>query len=296
MIMLNHNLRIFIHVAEKKSITEVANKLYISQPAVSKAIKNLEEELKLKLFYRNKRVGLVLTDAGHKILLLARQMADIENRIYQTAFRENNFLGGKVKIATMPIITSVILSKVFYEFKKKYPLVTIELIEGSSIEIRHAVEEHQVDFGITASPFGDLEYEVLLKDEMTAISKEIFSENFSINLYENPETYIFCKAGHETAMDKLKSYKINLENSFIVQQAETVISLVEQRNGIGIISKLVLCATPHNLNLYSIEPKIEIDIGLVAVSLNDLTPVAMELKRMICDEIKNSPIYNKINL
>lgn len=49
MIMLNHNLRIFIRVAEKGSITETANELYISQPAVSKAIKILEDELKIEI-------------------------------------------------------------------------------------------------------------------------------------------------------------------------------------------------------------------------------------------------------
>lgn len=71
MIMLNHNLRIFIRVAEKGSITETANELYISQPAVSKAIKILEDELNLKLFHRDKRKGLILTDIGHEILFIA---------------------------------------------------------------------------------------------------------------------------------------------------------------------------------------------------------------------------------
>ena len=130
MIMINHNLRIFISVAEKGSFTAAADELFITQPAVSRAIKALEDELNLKLFYRDKRKGLILTDAGQKILVLARQMLDMENRIYQTAFRENNFLGGKVRIASMPILTSVILSKVFYAFQNKYPYVTLELIEG----------------------------------------------------------------------------------------------------------------------------------------------------------------------
>lgn len=116
MIMLNHNLRIFIRVAEKGSITETANELYISQPAVSKAIKILEDELNLKLFHRDKRKGLILTDIGHEILILARQMEKTENRMYQAAFRSNNFIGGKVRIASMPILTSVILSEVFIAF------------------------------------------------------------------------------------------------------------------------------------------------------------------------------------
>ena len=110
--MLTHNLRIFLEVANRRSITETANARYISQPAVSKAIQSLEKELSLKLFHRDKKNGMIPTEAGEKILLLARQMEDLENRIRQMAFRENNFIGGKLRIASVPVTTTVLLSKV----------------------------------------------------------------------------------------------------------------------------------------------------------------------------------------
>lgn len=287
MVMLNNNLRIFIAVAEKGSITETAHDLFISQPAVSKSIKTLEDELHLKLFYRDKRKGLLLTDAGQKILLLSRQMVDMENRIYQTAFRENNFIGGRVRIASMPMLTSIVLSQVFHDFKKKYPCVDIELIEGSSMDIIKAVEEHQVDFGFTASPFGNLDHKVLFQDYMVAISKNKLSNSNIINILDNPEGFIFCKSGQEIVMDELRKQKINFEKSFAVQQGETVISLVDKGNGIGIISKLALSLIPNQLTSIPVHPPINIDIGLVANSLKDLTPVASELKRMIELQVQN---------
>lgn len=284
MIMMNNNLRIFIHVAERGSFTATANELYISQPAISRAIKALEDELNLKLFYRDKRNGLILTDGGNKILIHARQMADIENRIYQTAFRENNFLGGKVRIASRPIITSVILSKVFYTFRKKYPYVTLELMEGSTVEIRKAILEHQVDFGITASPFADLDNLPVIKDRMVSISSEDSNADSTINLLDDANNYILCRAGYETLTEKLKSKKIQLQHCFTVQQAETVINLVAQGNGIGIISEFVLDANPNSLKKRPILPMVEMDIGLVANDLNDLAPVAVELMTMIKEE------------
>lgn len=286
MIMLNHNLRIFLTVAEKGSITDTANELFISQPAVSKAIKVLEEELDLKLFFRNRRKGLILTDAGQEILRLARQMADVENRIYQTAYRVNNLIGGKVKVASMPILTSVILSPVIFEFRKKYPQVTLELVEASSKEIRKLVEEHQVDLALTSAPFNDLDFQLLMKDKMIAISKEPLSKENTIHLNIEPERLIFCRAGHETAMEMLRTRKVNMASSFLVQQAETVLSLVENRNGIGVISELVLDHSPNSLYRYPIEPTIEYGIGLVANDLNDLTPTASKLKKMILDFIQ----------
>lgn len=125
MIMLNNNLRIFMKVAEKKSITEAADELYISQPAVSKAVKNLEDELCVRLFIRDKRAGLTLTDIGEKILRSAYQMADAENHIYQYAYMENHFLGGKLRIGTAPIFTSYVLSGLLPEYKKAYPEIHV---------------------------------------------------------------------------------------------------------------------------------------------------------------------------
>lgn len=283
MIMLNHNLHIFLSVAEKGSITEAANELYISQPAVSKAIKNLEEELNLKLFHRDKRNGLILTDIGQEILLFARQMADLENRMYQAAFRSNNFIGGKVKIASMPILTSVILSRVFYEFRKQYPYVTVELIEGSSMEIRKAIEEHHVDFALLSGPFGSLDNEILFQDRMIAVSREPLIGEPEVDLNLHPERFIFCKAGQETTMEILRANNVNTSKSFLVEQAETVIRLADAKNGIGIISQLVLDHTENHLIRYPIKPEVSIDIGLAANNLTDLTPVALALKQMIIE-------------
>ena len=285
MVMINNNLRIFISVAEKGSFTAAAEELFISQPAVSRSIKTLEEEFNLKLFYRDKRKGLLITDAGKKILVLARQMADLENHMYQVAFRENNFLGGKVRIASMPILSSMILSKVFHDFNKKYPFVTLELIEGSASEIRKAVEEHQVDFGFTASPFEELDAEVVLQDKMVAISREQLIKN-PVNLYDAEEKFILCRAGYETVRETLRRENITLSGSFIVQQAETVIHFVQQHNGIGIISEFVLASIPNDLYCFPVTPEVKIDIGLVANNFNDLTPVAIELMNMIREQCR----------
>lgn len=285
MIMLNHNLRIFIRVAEKGSITETANELYISQPAVSKAIKILEDELNLKLFHRDKRKGLILTDVGHEILILARQMEETENRMYQVAFRSNNFIGGKVRIASMPILTSVILSEVFYRFHKLYPYVSIELIEGSSMDIRKAIEGHQVDLGVFSAPFDKLDYQLLFKDRMIAVGTSEMMTDSVLDLNIEPKRLIFCQAGHETVMELLKAKNIKISQSFIVQQAESVIHLAEKGNGIGVISEFTVNHIPNQLNRCTIEPAIEIPIGLVANDLHDLTPAALELKQIIIDYI-----------
>lgn len=176
----------------------------------------MEDELNLKLFHRDKRKGLILTDIGHEILILARQMEKTENRMYQAAFRSNNFIGGKVRIASMPILTSVILSEVFYRFHKLYPYVSIELIEGSSMDIRKAIEEHQVDLGIFSAPFDTLDYQLLFTDRMIAVGTSEMLTDPVLDLNIEPERFIFCQAGHETAMELLKAKNVKISQSFIV--------------------------------------------------------------------------------
>ena len=149
MIMLNNNLRIFITAAETGNLTETAKKLYISQPAISQAIKKLEEELNVTLFIRNKRSSLKLTDTGKEILLLAHQMADLENRLYQTAYNESHLMGGIVRIATVPLGASLVQAHVLPKFKKQFPEVSVELLEGNPSEVKDMVLNYQVDLGIT---------------------------------------------------------------------------------------------------------------------------------------------------
>ena len=286
--MLTHNLRIFLEVANRQSITETANARYISQPAVSKAIQSLEKELSLKLFHRDKKNGMIPTEAGKKILLLARQMEDLENRIYQTAFRENNFIGGKLRIASVPVTTTVLLSKVLRQYREAYPYVAVELKEGSPLAVRKMVEEHAVDFAVTYAPFGSLDAEVLIKDEMVGILPPD-SDTEIMEIGKETDHIILCRAGMETVMERLPSgQRIDFSRSLLVQNAETVVRMVEEGNGMGLISQFTLSSVSHQLRICPVVPSMDTEIGITAQGLDDLTPVAQEFVRMIrelCTEI-----------
>ena len=271
--MISHSLRIFLKVAENKSVTTTANELFISQPAVSKAIKILEQRLNVKLFHWDKRRGLILTDAGEKILLLARQMENMEERIYQTAFIENNFLGGKVRVASVPIATTLILSKALPIYRAKYPAVKVELTEGTPAEVQKMLENYSADFAITYSPFETFDSEVLIEDEMVGIGSDK-----TVELHDCIENIIFCRAGFEVVRNL---FKVDVNKNLVVQNAQTAIKLVEEGNGVAIISKLVLSATGENANICKVLPSIKTQLGLVAYNLSNLTPLASEFVRII---------------
>ena len=276
--MISYSLRIFLQVADRGSVTETANELYVSQPAVSKAIKNLEQKLNLKLFHRDKRRGLILTDAGERILLLARQMANLEAQIYQTAFLENNFLGGKLRVASVPIATTLILSKALRRYREKYPAVTVELNEGTPAEVQRLLENYAVDFVITYSPFGSFDSEVLIEDEMAGIGSD---KNF-VALRDGVENLIFCRAGFEVVR---KIFSVDANKNLVVQNAETAVKLVEEGNGVGVISKLVLATVGGRVSICNVVPSIKMQLGLAAHDLKNLSPIAAEFVKIIKEVI-----------
>jgi DNA-binding transcriptional LysR family regulator len=271
-------------VAEKMSVTEASRELFISQPAVSKAVKNLETYLNIKLFIRDKKNGLMLTEVGKEILVLARQMKGIENRIYQVANQENKLLSGKIKVGSFPAASTNILPKTLALFRAKYPLVNIELIEGTSNQIKKWVEDRTVDMGIVASPFEPYEYKILNKDYMVAIIPDDhnLSQEKMVNLKKYQADIIFCKGGHEIAISKVfQTHNIKLKESLTVQSAETLISMVKNDLGIGIISNFTLSSVSHNLIIKDISPSITREIGIITHSFNEVTPATRELIKII---------------
>lgn len=272
--MISYSLKIFLEVAKRGSVTKTANELYVSQPAVTKAVKNLERRLNLKLFHRDKRRGLILTDAGEKIFLLAAQMKNLEEKIFQTAFRENNFLGGKLTVASVPIATTLILSKVLRRYREKYPAVKVVLKEGTPADVQKMLENFSADFAITYSPFGNFDSEILFEDEMVGIGAE---KNF-VALRDGVENLIFCRAGFEVVRE---IFNVDAEKNFVVQNAETAVKLVEEGNGVGVISKLILSTTGARVKIFPVEPSIKTQLGLAAHDLKNLSPIAAEFVKMI---------------
>ncbi|MCM3772434.1 MULTISPECIES: LysR family transcriptional regulator [Priestia] len=293
MVMNMNNLELFMKVAEKMSITEASKELFISQPAVSKAVKSLETDLNVKLFIRDKKNGLMLTEIGKEILVLARQMKGIENKIYQVANQENKLLSGKVKVGSFPAASTTILPKTLALFREKYPLVNIELIEGTSNQIKKWVEDRTVDMGIVASPFEPYEYKILNKDHMLAIipDNHSLSQEKSVNLKKHQDDIIFCKGGHELAISKtFETNNIKFKESLTVQSAETLISMVKNNLGIGIISNFTLSSVSHNLIIKDISPKITRHIGIITHAFNEVTPATKEFIEIMLSSYKSDHV------
>lgn len=280
MIMLNNNLRIFITAAELQSLTETSKKLYVSQPAISHAIKKLEEELGVRLFIRNKRSTLTLTEAGKDILVLAYKMADLENRLYQRAYEENHLMGGVLRIATVPLGASLVMARVLPIFKKQFPDVKVEMLEGTPLEVKNMVLNYQVDLGISTSPYMGLDHRLLMMDRMISISRD---EAVKIDLKEDHSNLVLCRVAYNSILEQLAGQDIDLSHSTVMEAASTQINMVEEGNGTGVISELMLSTIPNQLVRGTVQPTMEIEISLITHSFSELGASAKEMADMIVE-------------
>lgn len=283
MLMLNNNLHIFIVVSETGSLTEAAKKLYISQPAISQAIKKLEKELNVRLFFRSKRGGLVLTDVGERILKLANQMYDLENKLYQAAYEENHLTGGIVRIASVPIGTSIILPRVLPVFKKQFPNVKIELFEGNPLEVKNTVLNYGADIGISTSPYLGLEHKRLWVDRMVTINRD---RSVNIDITKDAADLVLCRVAYESILEQMRD--IDLSHSLVVEAASTQINMVANGNGTGIISELMLSSIQNELVTGKVKPEIRVEISLIAHSFTEMSTAAEHMLNMILENVNVS--------
>ncbi len=272
MAMSLNNLKIFINVADSGSITRTAEALFISQPAVSKAVKAIEKELGVNLFFRDKKTGIRLTDIGERVLFYARQMMLLEEKLYQTAYFSKNMLEGTLRIASLPSGIDHILVKALACFNKKYPQVNVEILEGSTKEVNRMVLEHETEFGISIAPSDEFQKETLIEDHIVAISRDKLMER-EVQLLQSNKQFLICRAAMESLQAFLGTSIVYAKNFKIVGR-NTVRLMAQEGLGIGIQSALLVNPYKELFYVYPVKPKICTDLVLIANDFDDLSPAA----------------------
>lgn len=140
------HLEYFMAVAHYLNFTKAANHLHLTQPSLSKTIKQMEESLGVPLFHRSFR-KLELTDAGKALL----QNAKVVLKAYQNLTSELNDVAslekGEIRIGIPPIIGAAFCSMFISEYVSEYPNINMNLIEVGSKKIEEGINEGTLDIG-----------------------------------------------------------------------------------------------------------------------------------------------------
>ncbi|TRZ37886.1 LysR family transcriptional regulator [Niallia circulans] len=147
-------LMYFVEVVKQKSMTRASEKLHISQPALSKGIKSLEEEIGIILINRSNKTH-ELTDAGQIVYEYAQKIMAQMDEMATTLHDMTNLARGNITIGIPPMIGSLFFPKVIAAFHKAYPNIHINIKEYGAAKVVKSVEEGEFEIGIAVLPLTD---------------------------------------------------------------------------------------------------------------------------------------------
>jgi LysR family nitrogen assimilation transcriptional regulator len=144
-------LRTLIHVAETGSLSKAADRMNIAQPALSRQVRMLEEELGARLFIRHGR-GMVLTDEGRQVLNHAtRVMAELEE-IRASASDTGAPLSGQIAIGLPPTVADIVSVPLVAAFGKSHPQASLRLVSAYTGYLLDWLQRGEIDLAILYNP------------------------------------------------------------------------------------------------------------------------------------------------
>jgi DNA-binding transcriptional LysR family regulator len=170
--MLDFRLQVFYTVAKRLNFTKASAELYISQPAVTKHIKELEAQFKVSLFERSGNKRIILTPAGEMLLHYAERLREI----YRELDYDMNLLvkqhSGILRIGASTTVAQYVIPPILAQFHKKFKDIRVLLITGNTEEIELALLNKEIEFGIIEgiSRNPQIRYEEYLNDELVLVS------------------------------------------------------------------------------------------------------------------------------
>jgi LysR family transcriptional regulator, transcriptional activator of the cysJI operon len=170
--MFDFRLKVFYTVARRLNFTKAAEELYITQPAVTKHIHEIETYYKIQLFHRN-GTKIKLTPAGIALLEHAEQLFNIYRNIEVDLAAINENVKGAIRIGASTTVAQYVLPKYLASFKQKFPDIKIELTTNNTEHIENALIANKIDFGIIEgqSKRPQLKYTTFLKDEIVLCTR-----------------------------------------------------------------------------------------------------------------------------
>ncbi|WP_249593892.1 LysR family transcriptional regulator [Peribacillus frigoritolerans] len=142
-------LQYLVEIAKHRSITNAAEKLFVSPPAISKSISNLEKELGLIIFRRSK-TGMVPTEQGKPVIKKAYEVIKKLNEFQEEAKFQETLAKAELKISCTPILAYPAFYSLL-EFQKKFPEVRVEIQEKEVSEVIKDVKMEKCDIGFLPS-------------------------------------------------------------------------------------------------------------------------------------------------
>lgn len=282
----------FVAVAQSRSLAEASERIHLSQPAISIALRKLEETVGGALFSRSTR-QLTLTPEGEAFLPVAIRLLHDWTEAFEDLDELFSKKRGKVSIAALPTLAAGLLPGVIAAFHAHHPRINFALHDVLAEQVNMMVREGRADLGLSVPPLDseDLAFEPVLEDRYVAVCP------LGHPLLEKPQITWQQLAGHPfIGINRLSSSRQDIDRIMAevgqpldiicdASQIATVGRMVAAGVGISVLPKLSFrqIAT-HGIDYRPLlSPDVSRPLGIVQRRRHALSTAALALREMIID-------------
>lgn len=273
-------LRYFTVLAETLNFHRAAERLHMSQPPLTVAIRKLEEDIGAELFTRDPR-GVRLTAAGLAALPAARATIAQADQVREFARQGAQGVRGRLSVGFIGSAVSELLPRIVTPFRTAFPAVTLSLVEMNSVDIMSDIESRKVDVGLVRLPLLNATgavVEVIERDTLVAampaadLGRSVRSIPLA-SLADRP-FIIYSPVSVLNATIRLACHRTGF-TPVISQEAiqvQTILSLVQAGLGVALVPACTARFAPEGVRLVPLADPIELEMG-IAMS-DDAGPLA----------------------
>jgi DNA-binding transcriptional LysR family regulator len=275
------HLRVLTAVVERGSFSAAAEEIGITQSGVSQSIKQLEAVLGARLLVRG-RDGVTTTDVGRAALADARAALQAIERLRQRCSAAKGLQSGHLRIGSVASVAARLLPAPLAEFRRLYPGISVDLIEGIDGEVCEWVENKIVDLGLSGETTASLHATVIARDDFALVvgAKHSLARRRGVQLSDvGHEPFLMSTSGCEPAIRRLfKKAKIDPPIAFRVRDPAALTNMVGQGLGVTIMPRLAIPAGTRSVVCLPIEPREKRRIvALTQKSHNDMPAIGLLL-------------------
>jgi DNA-binding transcriptional LysR family regulator len=266
-VMELRHLRYFVVVAEEQNVTRAAERLHLSQPPLSRQIRDLEDELGVELFRRTAK-SLALTEAGKVFLAEARAVLLRADQAVDAARAAAKNCQGHLRVGYAPSLTARFLPDALRAFGKDFPGVHVALHDLSTEECRQRLAARKLDLALTIEPTGaaknGLVFEKIIAHEVfcavgsshplarkrSVRLKDLASEPFVVYAEDDYPEYVawvrkVCRAA---------GFRPNIVGEY--DGATGLITAVESGRGLALVASTLGCLSGRRLTFLPLHPRL----------------------------------------
>jgi DNA-binding transcriptional LysR family regulator len=237
--------KVFYYTAKCGSVTKAAAELNISQPAVSQALKQLEQSLNTELFYRASK-GMQLTAEGELLFSYVKNGYEQIDMGVQKVRQMQNMELGEIRIGASDMTLQLYLLPFLEKFHEQYPAIKVYVTNAPTPGTLESLRENRIDFAVVSSPFPEMKAaEVIpvreIEDVFVAGRRFISYKNKTLDFKDLERLPLICLEGNTSTRryvdDFLSRNGVSIQPEFELATSDMIVQFVRRNLGVGCVVK-----------------------------------------------------------